>query len=68
MTLDALFQTTIACATCMSDRGSQAYVAANSAVFIMLGCLVLVLGSIAAFVFHLVRGGQKNLEEADEQG
>lgn len=66
MTFETTIQPLIACATCLSDRGSQTYTAANSAIFLMLGCLVLVLASLAAFVIHLARGGQKKLDTNQE--
>jgi hypothetical protein len=43
----------MACAVCMGDRTSSVASAANGAIFVMLGVLVLVLGSCGWFLFRL---------------
>lgn len=45
----------LACATCIGDADSASTLAANGAIFVMLGLLVLVLGSIVKFIFYLNR-------------
>ncbi len=45
----------LACATCTGNPGDITTSAANSAIFLMLGVLVLVLGSVGSFIFYLAR-------------
>jgi len=45
----------LACATCMGDAGHATVLAANSAIFLMLAMLALVLGSIISFIVYLAR-------------
>jgi hypothetical protein len=51
----AIVSPLLACATCMSDPDSQITLAANSAILLMVGVLVLVFGSILVFIRYLAR-------------
>ncbi len=54
----------LACPGCISGLVGEIGIAANMAVFIMLGVLVLVLGSFLGFIFYLAR--KAKLSEVDE--
>lgn len=54
----ALPATASACSACMGDPNSKTAGAINGAVFIMLGFVALMLGSISAFAFYLFRRAQ----------
>ena len=44
-----------ACTACMGDPNSKTAGAINAAIFLMLGFLALMLGSLVAFAFYLSR-------------
>ncbi len=44
-----------ACSVCMGDPGTRSAGAINGAIFIMLGFVALILGSVGAFAFNLYR-------------
>lgn len=44
-----------ACAACMGDPNSKSAGAINGAIFLMLGFIALILGSVGGFMFYLVR-------------
>ena len=47
--------TASACAVCMGDPSTKTAGAMNGAIFLMLGFVALMLGSVAAFAFYLMR-------------
>lgn len=47
--------TAAACSVCMGDPGTRSAGAINAAIFIMLGFVALILGSVGAFAFTLYR-------------
>ena len=65
-TLDVLLHP--ACATCMGQSGQTTVLAANGAVFVMLGALVLVFGVILAVVIAFIRRARRFAAEAGPQG
>ncbi|MEM8952992.1 MAG: hypothetical protein AAGD22_02465 [Verrucomicrobiota bacterium] len=63
-------QPLIACATCMGDANSPVVQGFNFAVLLMLGILVLVLGSFLSFIRYLARRQKDALlliEESSER-
>lgn len=52
---------THACSVCMGNANSKAAGALNDAIFLMLGCIALMLGGIGAFVFNLRKRAQAPL-------
>jgi len=56
----ALPATASACSACMGDPRSKVAGAINGAIFLMLGFVALMLGSLAAFAFHLNRRAQSS--------
>ena len=53
-----------ACATCMGQSGQVTVLAANGAVFVMLGALMLVFGVIFAIVVSFIRRARRIEAEA----
>jgi hypothetical protein len=49
----------IACATCIGQDGQVTVMAANGAVFVMLGALILVFGTILAVVISFIRRARR---------
>lgn len=49
----------LACATCVGDPNAATTIAANAAIFLMLGVLVLVLGSVGSFIVCLARRSRR---------
>jgi hypothetical protein len=47
--------TASACAACMGNPNSKTAGAINDAIFVMLGCIGLVLGSLAGFAIYLMK-------------
>jgi len=47
--------TAAACTACMGDANSKTGPAMNAAIFLMLGCIGLMLGCAAAFGFYLMK-------------
>lgn len=47
--------TASACAVCMGDPNTKTAGAINGAIFFMLGFVALMLGSLSAFAFHLMK-------------
>lgn len=47
--------TASACAACMGNPNSKTAGAINNAIFLLLGCIGLVLGSLAAFAIYLMK-------------
>lgn len=47
--------TASACSACMGDPNSKTAGAINTAIFVMLGCIGLVLGGLASFAIYLMR-------------
>jgi len=47
--------TASACAACMGNPNSKTAGAINDAIFVLLGCIGLVLGSLAAFAIYLMK-------------
>jgi len=47
--------TASACSACMGDPNSKSAGAINNAIFFLLGCIGLVLGSLAAFAIYLMK-------------
>jgi hypothetical protein len=50
--------TASACAACMGNPNSKTAGAINDAIFILLGCIGLVLGLLAAFAIYLMKRSQ----------
>ncbi len=44
-----------ACTVCMGDPASKTAGALNNAIFLMLGCIGLMLTCVGAFIFNLVQ-------------
>jgi hypothetical protein len=53
--LTQLPSTASACAACMGNPNSKTAGAINDAIFVLLACVGLVLGSLAAFAFYLMK-------------
>jgi hypothetical protein len=53
--LTQLPSTASACAACMGNPNSKTAGAINDAIFVMLGCIGLVLGSLAGFAIYLMK-------------
>ena len=53
--LTHLPSTASACAACMGNPNSKTAGAINDAIFILLACIGLVLGSLAAFAIYLMK-------------
>ena len=51
--------TTTACATCINQDGSTDVVAANGAVFVMIGALALVFLGIMAVLYSFIRRARR---------
>ena len=51
--------TTFACATCINQDGSNDVVAANGAVFVMIGALSIVFLGILAILFGFIRRSKR---------
>ena len=51
--------TTTACATCINQDGSADVVAANGAVFVMIGALALVFLGIMAVLYSFIRRARR---------
>lgn len=49
----------VACATCIGQDGQVTVMAANGAVFVMLGALILVFGAILAVVISFIRRARR---------
>lgn len=49
----------IACATCIGQDGQVTVMAANGAVFVMLGALILVFSTILAVVISFIRRARR---------
>ena len=49
----------VACATCIGQDGQVTVMAANGAVFVMLGALILVFGTILAVVISFIRRARR---------
>lgn len=47
--------TAAACSACMGDPNSKSAGAINDAIFVLLACIGLVLGSLASFAVYLIR-------------
>jgi len=47
--------TASACSACMGNPNSKTAGAINNAIFLLLGCIGLVLGSLAAFAIYLMK-------------
>jgi ABC-type transport system involved in multi-copper enzyme maturation permease subunit len=59
--LAQLPSTAMACSACMGDPNSRSAGAINGAIYIMLGFVSLILGSVGAFAFTLYRRSQTPL-------
>ena len=53
--LTDMIQPVISCATCMGDANSPVMKGATFAILLMLGVLVIVLGSFLTFIRYLAR-------------
>jgi hypothetical protein len=53
--LTHLPSTASACAACMGNPNSKTAGAINDAIFLLLGCIGLVLGLLAAFAIYLMK-------------
>ena len=53
--LTHLPSTASACAACMGNPNTKTAGAINNAIFLLLGCIGLVLGSLAAFAIYLMK-------------
>jgi len=51
--------TTLACATCINQDGNNDVVAANGAVFVMIGALCIVFLGIMAILFGFIRRAKR---------
>ncbi|MEM7145463.1 MAG: hypothetical protein AAF591_10020 [Verrucomicrobiota bacterium] len=67
MVMTEMMQPVVACATCMGDVNSPVMQGFNFAVLLMLGVLVLVLGSFLSFIRYLARC-QRQAILVEEQG
>ena len=46
-----------ACTACMGDPASKTAGAMNAAIFLMIGCVGLMLSSLGGFAFYLIKRG-----------
>jgi hypothetical protein len=64
--LCALPSSARACAVCMGASDSNVAPAVNAAIFLMLGCVALMLTSIVFFIFYLARRAKNSADDHEE--
>lgn len=64
MTIPSLTTSLLACAMCTSGASETTVMAANGAIFLMLGVLGTMLASIAGFMVYLARRARRYSFEA----